>query len=162
MAKTYVRVDDRLIHGQTIVAWAPMLHIDELVVVDDPSASNATLRSILTMAVPKTYKAHIVTTEEARELLSHEPAGNRLVIVKTPHQLMDIKDQIAGCEHIYLGNMAKRPDTDHQNTGATGIFYLSDQDVADLNQLTDEGFAITFEQLPSPQPQSWVSFAQKL
>ena len=35
MGKTYVRVDDRLIHGQTIVAWAPTLGLEEIIGVDE-------------------------------------------------------------------------------------------------------------------------------
>ena len=31
MADLYVRIDDRLIHGQTIVAWCPTLQIKEIV-----------------------------------------------------------------------------------------------------------------------------------
>ena len=34
MADLYVRVDDRLIHGQTIVAWCPLLGIKEIIAVD--------------------------------------------------------------------------------------------------------------------------------
>ena len=69
MAKTYVRVDDRLIHGQTIVAWCPTLEVQEIIAVDDASASNAMLKNIMTMGVPSTYKTHIVTTDEAKKLL---------------------------------------------------------------------------------------------
>ena len=43
------------------------------------------LKSILTMGVPKQYKTHIVTTDEAKDLLAQEGEVNRLVIVKTPH-----------------------------------------------------------------------------
>ena len=72
MGKTYVRVDDRLIHGQTIVAWAPTLKIQEIIGVDDVSAANAMLKSIMTMGIPKQYKGHILTTEQAKELLSND------------------------------------------------------------------------------------------
>ena len=41
MAKTYVRVDDRLIHGQTIVAWCPTLSIKEIIAIDDDSAKKS-------------------------------------------------------------------------------------------------------------------------
>ena len=68
MGKLYVRVDDRLIHGQTIVAWCPTLGIQEIIAVDDVSAANPMLKSILTMGVPKNYKTGIVTTQEAKEL----------------------------------------------------------------------------------------------
>ena len=45
MGKLYVRVDDRLIHGQTIVAWCPTLRIEEIIAVDDASAQNPVLKS---------------------------------------------------------------------------------------------------------------------
>ena len=94
MGNLYVRVDDRLIHGQTIVAWCPTLKIDEIIAIDDVSAKNSMLKSIMTMSVPKIYKADIVTTEQAREILSQESDKNRLVIVKYPELLTKIKDVI--------------------------------------------------------------------
>lgn len=69
MADLYVRVDDRLIHGQTIVAWCPLLGIKEIIAVDDVSAQNPMLKTIMTMGVPGTYKTNIVTREEANTLL---------------------------------------------------------------------------------------------
>lgn len=160
MAKTFVRVDDRLIHGQTIVAWAPTLQIGEIIGIDDVSAANPMLKSILTMGVPKQYVTHIVTTAEAKELLAKESGKNRLVIVKTAHKLTEIKDAIRGCECIYLGNLAKRDDTTRQMAGATGIYFFSDKDVEELNALTAEGFEVTFQQLPSTAPKSWESFSK--
>lgn len=162
MGKIYVRVDDRLIHGQTIVAWCPTLGIKEIIAIDDVSAQNAVLKSIMTMSVPKTYKSNIVTTAQAKELLSKESNGNRLVIVKLPHQLLDIKDEIKGCEQIYLGNMAKRADTTHQLSGATGIFFLSDQDVSEINGLIQEGFKVSFQQLPNASGVSWDTFTKSI
>ena len=84
MADLYVRIDDRLIHGQTIVAWCPTLQIKEIVAVDDVSAKNPMLKTIMTMGVPSTYKTHIVTTQEAKEILKTPGSGNRLMIVKQP------------------------------------------------------------------------------
>ena len=47
MADLYVRIDDRLIHGQTIVAWCPTLQIKEIVAVDDVSGKNPMLKTII-------------------------------------------------------------------------------------------------------------------
>ena len=80
MSKTYVRVDDRLIHGQTIMSWAPTLKLEELIAVDDTIAANPMLKSILTMGVPKNYVTHIVTTDEARAIL--ERAGKYYTQIK--------------------------------------------------------------------------------
>ncbi len=162
MSKMFVRVDDRLIHGQTIVAWCPTLGIQEIIAIDDDSAKNPVLKSILTMGVPKLYKTHVVTVEEAKDLLAQPSDKNRLVIVKFPSKLNEIKDVIKGCEHVYLGNMAKRNDTTHQMSGATGIFFLSDQDIEDINDMVKEGFNVTFQQLPNASGTSWESFIKSI
>ncbi len=162
MGKTYVRVDDRLIHGQTIIAWCPTLGIQEIVAIDDASAANPMLKSIMTMGVPKNYKTHIVTTAEAKEILKTPCDMTRLVIVKFPHRLMDIKDDIKGCERVILGNMAKRDDTIYHMSGATGIFYLSKQDVEEINSLISEGFNVDFQQLPNAAGTSWEAFTKTI
>lgn len=162
MAKTYIRVDDRLIHGQTIVAWCPTLSIKEIIAIDDESAKNPTLRSIMKMGVPSTYITHIATTEEARELLSQESSNNRLVIVKLPEKLPDIEEGIDKAESITLGNIAKRDDTIHKVSGATGIFYLSDHDVAIIDKIASKGIEVSFQQLPSTAKTSWEAFKKSI
>lgn len=108
MGNVYVRVDDRLIHGQTIVAWCPTLGIQEIIAIDDASASNPMLKSIMTMGVPKNYKTSIVTADEANALLKAGSDSNRLVIVKLPQVLERIREHIPSCRQLILGNMAKR------------------------------------------------------
>ncbi|HVI42288.1 MAG TPA: PTS sugar transporter subunit IIB [Anaerovoracaceae bacterium] len=162
MAKTYVRVDDRLIHGQTIVAWCPTLSIKEIIAIDDDSAKNPTLRSIMKMGVPSTYITHIATTEEAKQLLEQESSSNRLVIVKLPEKLPDIEEGIAKAESITLGNIAKRNDTIHKVSGATGIFYLSDNDVAIIDRIASKGIDVCFQQLPSTAKTTWEAFKKSI
>lgn len=162
MGKTYVRIDDRLIHGQTILAWCPTLGISEIIAVDDISAKNPMLKTILTMGVPSKYKTNIVTREEAKNLLSTDQSANRLLIVKSPSVLADLEDVLGGVERIILGNLAKRDDTIHKVSGATGIFYLSNDDVDFLDRLNQKGFSISFHQLPSTQETSWTSFMKSI
>lgn len=162
MAKTYIRVDDRLIHGQTVVAWCPTLSIKEIIAIDDDSAKNPVLKSIMTMGVPTSYKTHIVTVEEAKKILSVDGNGNRLVIVKYPGKLEEIKEVIKLSEQVILGNLAKREDTIHKVSGATGIFYLSDQDVAIFDRIAEGGTEVCFQQLPSTAKTSWEAFRKTI
>lgn len=162
MGEIYVRVDDRLIHGQTVVAWCPTLGIKEIVAVDDVSAGNPMLKSIMAMSVPNIYKTHIVTTGEARELLSKEHSGNRLLIVKTPKILSELRKEIKGTKAVMLGNLAKQADSVHKLDGATGIFYLSNEDVEILEQLEQDGADVYFHQLPTSTKVTWETFKKSL
>ena len=158
MADLYVRIDDRLIHGQTIVAWCPTLQIKEIVAVDDVSAKNPMLKTIMTMGVPGTYKTHIVTTEEAREILKKPGSGNRLMIVKQPEVLTALKEEIAGAKAVMLGNL----DSRHKLDGATGIFYLSDRDVEILDGFAAGGLDVFFHQLPTSARTTWEAFKKTI
>ena len=162
MGKLYVRVDDRLIHGQTIVAWCPTLRIEEIIAVDDASAQNPVLKSILTMGVPKNYVTNVVTTAEANALLEEKSDKNRLLIVNVPEKLGELGDNISDCEQLILGNMAKRPDTVHKISGATGIFYLSEADVKLLDNLAERGMDIVFHQLPNASKVTWKAFKETI
>ena len=159
MGKIVVRVDDRLIHGQTIVAWCPTLAIQEIIAIDDESAKNPMLKSIMTMSVPPLYKTHIVTTEEARSLLSEQSAANRLVIVRFPKQLADLEETVLNAEFVMLGNIAKRPDSVHK---VSGIFYLSQQDVEVIDALSAKGADVCFQQLPNTLRTSWDAFRKTI
>lgn len=162
MAKTYIRVDDRLIHGQTVVAWCPTLSIKEIIAVDDVSAKNPMLKSIMTMGVSSAYKTNIVTMEEARNMLEKESNDNRLVIVRFPSQLEDMKEAAGKADLIFLGNIAKRDDTIHKLGGATGIFYLSAKDVEIIDSLVSSGTEVCFQQLPGSSKTTWESFKKSI
>ena len=162
MADLYVRIDDRLIHGQTIVAWCPTLQIKEIVAVDDVSAKNPMLKTIMNMGVPGTYKTHIVTTEEAREILKKTGSCNRLMIVKQPESLTALKEEIAGAKAVMLGNLAKKEDSRHKLDGATGIFYLSDRDVEILDGFAADGLDVFFHQLPTSARTTWEAFKKTI
>lgn len=70
MGKDYFRIDDRLIHGQIVTAWCSFLKINEIVAIDDKLASNPMLQTIMLMGIPKNYKAHVVTSEQAKNFLT--------------------------------------------------------------------------------------------
>lgn len=162
MAEIYVRIDDRLIHGQTIVAWCPTLGIKEIIAVDDVSAKNPMLKSIMTMSVPSMYKTHIVTTEEAKEFLKTPHSGNRLVIIKRPDRLLELEEEVSGAKAVMLGNLAKQADSSHKLDGATGIFYLSDSDVEILDRMARKGIDVFFHQLPTSAKTAWETFKRSL
>jgi len=162
MGKLFIRVDDRLIHGQTLIAWCPTLKIQEIIAVDDVSAKNAMLKSIMTMSVPKDYNASVVTIMEAKEKLQKESTRNRLLIVKYPTQLLEIKDEIINCDGIVLGNMAKREDTPYNLSGAQEMYYLSDDDVKAIDNLIEAGISVKFQQLPTSKLTEWESFRKSI
>ena len=68
MVVTFVRIDDRMIHGQTVTRWAKEHPCDGLIAVNDAAASNKVLfRHIKVRQIKKTF----VWTKEAFKRKNH-------------------------------------------------------------------------------------------
>ncbi len=162
MGKVYVRIDDRLIHGQIVVAWCSALKIKEIIAIDDKCASNKMLQQIMLMGVPKQFAVKVVTFEQAAVILKEDVAHSRLVITRFPKDLLKIKEEIMGAEGIVLGNIAKTAESKYNIPGSVGIFYLTQEDVAAVDEIYAGNANIKFKTVPTSQEKTWGSFKEKL
>ena len=65
MSVSFIRVDDRMIHGQTCTRWALEYPCDGLIAVNDVAAKNPVLKSAYKSASGK--KTFVWTIEEFKE-----------------------------------------------------------------------------------------------
>ena len=164
MGKLFVRVDDRLIHGQIVTAWCQTLGIQQIIAVDDELANNPMLQSIMTMGVPAQYSPKIVTVDNARTLLQQENNKNVLLIVRFCHMLKSLREEIKNAENINLGNSSKIPESIFQLARGVGWYiYLSQSDADLLNLLVEEDKAIVFsQQLPQEKSLDWAAMKKEM
>ena len=156
MGKDYVRIDDRLIHGQIVTAWCKTLNIKEIIAIDDKLAANPTLQSIMMMGIPAQYKHHVVTAAEARAIFAESSDGNRLFVTRMPMDLVQFKNELPKCEMVFIGNAAKRPDTKYNLTkGGGGVLFFSPEDVKLIDELVSSGINIVAQTVPNTAARSW-------
>ncbi len=156
MGKVFVRVDDRLIHGQIVTAWCQTLGIRQIIAVDDELASNPMLQSIMTMGVPAQYNPKIVTVDGVKSLLADGSDATRLVIVRFAKVLGDLREAITGAEHVNLGNSSKLDDSMYKISRAAGWYlYLSQADWDVLEALAASGIPIMSQNLPTEKLVDW-------
>lgn len=158
LGKLYVRIDDRLIHGQIVTAWCVTLGIKEIIAVDDKLAGNAMMQSIMTMGVPSQYSPKIVTAAKAKEILQKPTEKPRLVITRFCRNLMDLRDEIKGCEHINLGNCSKQADSkyDVRGFGVGQVLSLTEADMDTLNAIEKDGGRIICQLVPTEKMKTWA------
>ena len=80
------RIDDRLIHGQVMTSWLNYTSATKIMVVDDRSAQDPFLKTVLKNAVPKNVGLGVFTAEKAaNRLIKGFPESDRVIIlVKYP------------------------------------------------------------------------------
>lgn len=158
MGKVFVRIDDRLIHGQIMAAWCNHLDVTEIIGIDDKTANNQMLKQIMTMSVPKKYKCSVITIEQAKEALKKETTGNRLVILRFPEKLEELHQELTGAEMIIIGNVAKKPESKYEVSSGTSVFFLTEKDVEALDSFAKGGMKVIFRTVPTSAEKSWEGF----
>lgn len=88
----WVRLDERMIHGQVATKWSRTLGVDRIVVADDTAAASDIMQKSLMMAAPATCKTAIVTVDKAVSLCNDPRAAGLkiLLIVSTPENLLRV------------------------------------------------------------------------
>lgn len=100
------RIDDRLIHGQVITAWAKITKADRIIVVDDEVAEDSFMVKVLKMAAPSSIKVEIYNTQDAAIALTGEDTGERVIIlVKTPKTVLGLIKAGVNITDLNLGGM---------------------------------------------------------
>lgn len=156
MGKTFIRVDDRLIHGQIAVAWAQTLSVQEIIAFDDQTASNKMLQQIMLMGVSKAYNPKILSFQESEAALKTSITGNRLVIVRSCEHLEKIIPYIDQLELVYLGNIQKTQNSKYNlSQGAGGVLFFSDQDIETIDRLDAQGIKFVLQMVPSSSSRTW-------
>jgi mannose/fructose/N-acetylgalactosamine-specific phosphotransferase system component IIB len=162
MGKLFVRIDDRLIHGQIVTAWALNLGIKKIIAVDDTLASNPMLKTIMTMAAPKEYDPEIISASEAKELLSKNADKNVLLITRQCRNLKPFLEDIKGAEHINLGNISTQNGTVKVlDSGSGRTLSLTQEDVDTLDEAVTLGINVISQLLPSEKQYQYSDLKSK-
>ena len=157
-----MRCDDRLIHGQCVTKIVPVYGIKAIICVDDPTASNATLKKIFMMASPKGVKTTPVTFQQALPMLREALTNSvpTLVIFRVPDMMERLLNEIPELPKDL--NVASVPFV--AKTGGTEIgpgVYFTDQQLESVKRMAASGVRIWLQKTPDQAVVEWSSIQHK-
>jgi mannose/fructose/N-acetylgalactosamine-specific phosphotransferase system component IIB len=145
-----VRVDDRLIHGQVTVGWAPYLRASRIIVVSDRLAANTVLASILRVGVPVGMQIDVVSVEESAALCSQERSSPGSVIVLF-ERLDDVRRAVGLGLQVQSLNLGGLRGSGEGMRVSDAVF-LSPRDQAIIRDLRLRGTAVETRIMPGDRP----------
>ena len=103
-----VRIDERLIHGQVAGIWAPSLHTQRIIVINDEAAAGSLQKSSLRMAAPTSMRLSVLSVESAaKNIRSGKYGKQRLFLVfKNPTDVLRYLKAGGKLTHVNVGNMS--------------------------------------------------------
>jgi mannose/fructose/N-acetylgalactosamine-specific phosphotransferase system component IIB len=148
------RVDDRLIHGQVVVAWGAALRPSRLYVVDDQAAASSWERDLLLSAAPDTEVLVLTVAEAAAAWDAERNArgGAMLVLrdLRTARALVESGAEVPG---FTLGGLHYAPG----KAKIAEYLYLDEADREDARALLRRGVKLEVQDVPATRPQALMA-----
>lgn len=142
------RIDDRLIHGQVLVAWGSRLDPDRIWVVDDGVAASDWERQLFQDAAPG-VDVHVATVAEAAAAYASEAdaPGNAFLLVRDLATACRLLEAGARANDWNVGGLHYAPGKDKVND----YVYLDSADRADARAMLRHGATFTVQDVPASE-----------
>ena len=161
MTVSFVRIDDRMIHGQTVTRWAKEYPCDGLIAVNDAAANNKVLTQAYKGASDKktfvwsvdTFgkKSQKVLDSDTRYfVITKNPIDMKKILVDQGFVPSDVKEIIVG------------PCNDRPGAVKLGNNQSITQEEADaIEAIEKAGYKVKFQLLPDVSIGYWSDFKSK-
>lgn len=152
MAIVHARVDERLIHGQVAMVWTNTVGATRIIVVNNEAVKDEMIIAGLKMAKPAGVKLSILSVKRAGEKFAEDTYKDDKVFLITKN-IGDMAELIrtgVPIKAFNVGNVAKREGSRPIKKSVN----LTEQDIADIKEMTDKGVSVTAQMLPNESDQS--------
>ncbi len=146
----FVRIDDRLIHGQVVEGWVNFLKATGIFVADDRVASNTLQRSIMEVSVPSGLKVSIGGVEEmCQQARSAEAVKDRIILLfSNPASVLRALKLGLPCRELNIGGMHSAPG----KRKLIDVLSVDDEDLKALREIAASGVKVTVQAVPNQKP----------
>lgn len=153
MAITLVRVDDRVIHGQTTTRWAATRHIDAFIVASDKVAKDELRKKVLKSAAnPFKLGIYDEATSVEKIKMAKESKKDFFIISDSPQNFANILKMGGDFGKVLnIGCMNTRPGA--KVLGGTLAIDQADYDA--LEYMHENGIELQFQVIPSDNIRTW-------
>lgn len=140
----YIRVDERLIHGQVLLKWLKKTGYPKLLIVDSAVAKDPMIQSVLRMSVPDTVEAEFLTMEEGKERIKREEE-DIFILVKELSAVEYLAEGGIFAESVNIGRLPYRKDKEK----ICDNVYVSNQERAEMKRLLAQGIKVFVQMVPA-------------
>ena len=144
-----LRIDDRLIHGQVVVGWCPVVKPDHLILCNDEVAQDEWSRQLYQDASPD-YRTSVCGLEDTIALLKSKEAQDEktFLVVEAPKDVLRLLDLGLNIDKVVIGGMHHQPG----KRKIESFIYVDDEDCNDFQELVHRNVTLEGKDVPSCKP----------
>lgn len=161
MTVSFVRIDDRMIHGQTVTRWAKEYPCDGLIAVNDAAATNKVLTQAYKGASDKKTFVWSIDAFDQKSQKVLESDTRYFIITKNP---IDMKKLLvdqgfvpANVKEIIVGPANDRPGAIKLGNNQS----ITPEEAEAIEAIEKQGYKVKFQLLPDVSIGYWSDFKHK-
>ncbi|AOT71449.1 PTS system mannose/fructose/N-acetylgalactosamine-transporter subunit IIB [Geosporobacter ferrireducens] len=160
MAISFIRIDDRIIHGQVVTRWAMENPCDGIIAVDDKAAKEPVLKSALKAA--STRKTFIYSYDEFLTKIDQASNSEKryFLITKNPATMAKIlvdNNMKVETKVVNVGPQSAREGTININKNAD----ITLEEAEAFEKIFQHGYEIDFRLVPDSKSVLWSETRKK-
>jgi mannose/fructose/N-acetylgalactosamine-specific phosphotransferase system component IIB len=146
VGNAFVRIDERLVHGQVLIKWIKVLQCKEVVIIDDGVYNDPIMTSVLKMSYPKDIglSIHDVSTGN---LTGTNLSENTLLLFKDLTTFNKVRESLR-FHSVNIARLPFHPDKERLFEN----LYASQEEKAILMSLLDQGIDVFVQMVPDSEP----------
>lgn len=145
----FVRIDDRLVHGQVVQGWLPHLHVNEVWVVSEAMALDDVQKSLMRLALPESVELQVLPVQEAAERLKSPngvPSDKKIFLLAPgPREILGLLKAGVPIPQVNVGGL-------HHAAGKVQVgkaLFLDEEDRRALKAMVELGVTLEGRSVPS-------------
>ena len=149
----FLRLDERLIHGQVAQAWAKIIKFDTLLVIDNTSAKDDFLTKTLYMAAPSGCKTFVMDVDKALGVLCDPRCKTRHIFVVMRHldELLEVASKAPDIQEINIANYGKLVKSSKERKLYTPNLMLDEDEYQLLKKISELGIPCNMQMTPTTE-----------
>jgi mannose/fructose/N-acetylgalactosamine-specific phosphotransferase system component IIB len=154
---SFLRIDNRLIHGQVVEAWLPGLKVARVVVADDEAAHSPLMKVAMGLAVPPELEVDILPLLDTPFAPYAADKVKTLLLLRDIQALVEARRLGLPQTRVNLGNVHHGP---MRKAVSTSVF-LNAEEMEQLKRLHADGWDIEARGVPSERPVTFSEMVER-
>jgi PTS system mannose-specific IIB component len=154
---SFLRIDNRLIHGQVVEAWLPGLKVARVVVADDEAAHSPLMKVAMGLAVPPELEVDILPLRDTPFAPYAADKVKTLLLLRDIQALVEARKLGLPQTRVNLGNVHHGP---MRRAVSTSVF-LNAEEMEQLKRLHEDGWDIEARGVPSERPVTFSEMVER-
>lgn len=141
------RIDDRLIHGQVVLGWVPVVKPDRIVVACNRVAASDWERRFYASCVPPEVRTSFFSVDEAAQQIASEPFHQEqlLVLFESAEDVWKLVNAGIELKEVNVGGL-------HYREGSIELLpfvFVTPEERTYLRELVKRGITLSAQDVPS-------------